>query len=208
MKEFPPCPSLGRIDNISYNFCDAAFLVFAWRVALKISTTRFGELTVEEQDVLTFNEGMLGFEKLTKFFVVDPGDNTLIMWLQSLEDTSIAFPIIEPQIFHNDYSVKLLPSELRSLELESVSNASVYTILTIPSDVTQMSANLKAPIVINPMNGSARQIVLQDNKLSVRYERYKELKKQIISLAAKTGGQKKEAPKQRKINAPRREATL
>ncbi len=65
---------------------------------MKVNTTRFGELTVNNEDIINFSEGLLGFESLTQFFVVDPGDSTLILWLQSIEDASIAFPIIEPKI--------------------------------------------------------------------------------------------------------------
>ena len=125
----------------------------------------------------------LGFENLTQFFIVDPGDDTLIMWLQSLEDGSIAFPIIEPQVFQEGYDLELLPSELRSLEMENIEDAKVYSILTIPKDVTQISANLKAPIVINGAKNIARQIVLQNNKLSVRHGMYRELKMHIITMA-------------------------
>lgn len=153
---------------------------------MKITTTRFGDLQVEEKDIISFREGILGFENITRFFIVDPGDNTLIMWLQSIDDGAVAFPIIEPKIFNPEYIVKLLPSELKSLELENLNSAIIYSILTIPQDVTQMSANLKAPIVINSSTNLARQIVLQDNKLSVRFEMYKELKKHIVSLASKT----------------------
>lgn len=151
---------------------------------MKIETTRFGELQVNESDIITFSEGVLGFEDYKKFFVVDPGDNTLILWLQSVEDGSIAFPVIEPKIFKPDYSVKLLPAELASLKLENLNNAVIYTILTIPQDVAAMSANLKAPIVINNQSKLARQIVLQDNKLSVKFEMYKELKKYIVNYSS------------------------
>lgn len=148
---------------------------------MKVSTTRFGELEVNKDDILTFNEGILGFETLKKFFIVDPGDQTLILWFQSAEDPSTAFPIIEPKIFSPDYVVKLMPSELNSLGLESVNEASVYTILTIPKDVTTMSANMKAPIIINNKSKLARQIVLQNSKLEVKLEMYKELKKYIFN---------------------------
>lgn len=151
---------------------------------VKINTTRFGELEVEKKDIITFNEGLLGFEKLKKFFIVDPGDQTLILWFQSTEDPATAFPIIEPKIFKPDYIVKLLPAELNSLNLESINEASVYTILTIPKTVTEMSANLKAPIVINNKTKAARQIVLQDSKLEVRFEMYKELKRYIVAYAS------------------------
>ncbi|MBD66833.1 MAG: flagellar assembly protein FliW [Halobacteriovoraceae bacterium] len=151
---------------------------------MKVNTTRFGELQVNKQDVINFSEGLLGFENLKQFFVVDPGDSTLILWLQSIEDSNIAFPIIEPKIFKPDYIAKLLPADMNSVKLESTKDAKIYSILTIPSDITQMSANLKAPIVINNQQNIARQIVLQDNKLSVKYEMYKELKSYIVAYAS------------------------
>jgi len=148
---------------------------------VKVSTTRFGELEVNKKDIISFDEGLLGFEQLKKFFVVDPGDQTLILWLQSIDDASTAFPIIEPKIFMPDYSIKLLPAELNSLQLTGLNDASVYTILTIPQTVTEMSANLKAPVIINNQTKSARQIVLQDSKLEVRHPMYTDLKKYIVS---------------------------
>ena len=148
---------------------------------MKIKTTRFGELEVEKKDILTFKDGLLGYDNLKKYFVVDPGDQTLILWLQSIDDEATAFPIIEPKIFNPEYTVKLLPAELQSLSLENLSDASIYTILTIPSVVTEMSANLKAPVVINNKTKNARQIVLQDSKLEIRSLIYKDLKRNIVS---------------------------
>ncbi len=151
---------------------------------MKVNTTRFGELNVNDEDIVIFEEGLLGFDKLTKFFVVDPGDSTLILWLQSIEDETIAFPIIEPKIFKPDYVAKLLPADMNSVKIESINEAKIYSILTIPSEITQMSANLKAPIVINNEKKIARQIVLQDNKLTVKYEMYKELKSYIVAYGS------------------------
>ena len=151
---------------------------------MRIKTTRFGELDVDKKDILTFKDGLLGFEHLKRFFVVDPGDQTLILWLHSVDEKSVAFPIIEPKIFNPSYVVRLLPLELNSLELENLNDACIYTILTIPKVVTEMSANLKAPIVINNRTKFARQIVIQDNKLEVRYEMYKDLKKYIVNYSS------------------------
>lgn len=151
---------------------------------MKIKTTRFGELEVDKKDIIEFTEGLLGFESLKKFFIVDPGDQTLILWLQSIDDAGTAFPIIEPKIFQPNYMVKLLPVELNSLALENLQNASVYTVLTIPQNVTEMSANLKAPIIINNKTKMARQIVLQDSKLEVRFKMYMDLKKYIVNYAS------------------------
>lgn len=151
---------------------------------MKVKTTRFGELEVNPTDLVTFAEGLFGFENLKKYFVVDPGDSTLILWLQSTEDEKVAFPIIEPKIFKPDYIAKLLPADLNGLDLDSLTSAKLYSILTIPGNVTEMSANLKAPIVINSSKKIGKQIVLQDSKLSVKHEMYKELKTYIVNFSS------------------------
>ncbi|MDH4467738.1 MAG: flagellar assembly protein FliW [Bacteriovoracaceae bacterium] len=150
---------------------------------MKVLTTRFGELSVNKEDVIRFKEGILGFEEHKNFFIVDPNDNTLILWLQSTDTPNIAFPMIEPQIFKSDYFPVLMPSDMSSIDLEETSDARVYSILTIPADYTQMSANLKAPIVVNVKKNIGKQIVLQDNRMLVKHEMYKELKLAISSHA-------------------------
>jgi flagellar assembly factor FliW len=157
---------------------------FILEESVKVKTTRFGELEVNPNDLITFAEGLFGFENLKKYFVVDPGDSTLILWLQSTEDEKVAFPIIEPKIFKPDYIAKLLPADLNGLELESLQSAKLYSILTIPGNVTEMSSNLKAPIVINSAKKIGKQIVLQDSKLSVKHEMYKELKTYIVNFSS------------------------
>jgi flagellar assembly factor FliW len=157
---------------------------FILEESVKIKTTRFGELEVNQNDIVTFSEGLLGFENLKKYFVVDPGDSTLILWLQSTEDEKVAFPIIEPKIFKPDYIAKLLPADLNGLELDSLQTAKLYSILTIPANVTEMSANLKAPVVINSIKKVGKQIVLQDSKLSVKHEMYKQLKTFIVNFSS------------------------
>lgn len=146
---------------------------------MKITTSRFQELQVESKDIILFQEGLFGFEDLTKFFIVDPNDKTLILWLQSVENPSIAFPVLEPKIFQPHYKIQLLPLELNSLQVKNLQQTKVYVILTIPKDVTKMTANLKAPLIINNSKNIARQIVLQDNKLHLQYSMYTELKKYL-----------------------------
>ena len=172
---------------------------------MKIKTTRFGELEVDKKDIIEFTEGLLGFENQKKFFIVDPGDQTLILWLQSVEDAAVAFPIIEPKIFQPNYMIKLLPVELNSLALENLQSASVYTVLTIPQNVTDMSANLKAPIIINNKTKIARQIVLQDSKLEVRFKMYADLKKYIVNYSSNAADDSKRtnvSPASEQVSGP------
>ena len=162
---------------------------------MKVSTVRFGNLEVNENDIITFSDGLLGFENLKQFFIVDPADDTLILWLQSLESPEVAFPILEPKIFKADYKVRLSASELRLLRLDGMAGSSVlvYSILTIPEDVTTMTANLKAPIVINAADQRGRQVVLQENDYTVRFPIYKELLAVIISAGSSKSAREESA---------------
>ena len=161
---------------------------------MKITTSRFGELSVHNDDIINFNEGLLGFENLKQFFIVDPGDKTLILWFQSIDDGKTAFPILEPQVYLPDYRINLLPAEMASLNLKNTADIIVYTALTIPANVKNISANLKAPIIINNKTKNARQIVLQDSKLEIRYPIYKDLKRILPPQAYSDGLQNKESP--------------
>ncbi len=150
-----------------------------------IKTSRFGVLNVASEHIIHLSEGMMGFEKLKQYFIVDPSDETMILWFQSVENSEIAFPILEPMVFRKDYHVRLSANELRVLKLSSLEKEKtlVYSVLTIPADVREMTANLKAPIVVNTKERLGRQVVLQENEYSVKCAMYNELSALVISVA-------------------------
>lgn len=147
-----------------------------------IKTGRFGQLTVGDDETVLIPQGILGFPEYRQFCLVDPGDDTLILWLQSMENPDIAFPILEPKVFKPDYTARLSAAELRELKLENMNQSAVFGILTIPEDVTQMSANLKAPLVINLKEQVAKQVVLQENEYGLKHEMFKELRAHLITI--------------------------
>lgn len=167
---------------------------------MKIKTSRFGEIEIQESEIINFAEGILGFEEEKKFSIIDPDNQTLILWLQSLTTPEICFPILEPSLFITEYNRTLVPSDLASIKLENNNEALFYNILTIPSDIQFISANLKAPIVINPKLNCGKQIVLQDNKLDVKHPMYKELKKAITMVRLNDANESTEQIKTMRTN--------
>jgi flagellar assembly factor FliW len=151
---------------------------------MKIRTLRFGEVEVHQNELITFPEGILGFPELKKYCLIDPGDDTLILWLQSIDDANIAFPVLEPKIFKPDYTVRLSAQELAQLKLENINTSVVFNILTIPKDVTQMTANLKAPLVINLKEQIGKQVILQENENVLKYPIFNELRKHLTTIAS------------------------
>ena len=149
-----------------------------------IKTGRFGQLTVGDDEIITIPQGVFGFPEYTKYCLVDPGDDTLILWLQSTQNPDIAFALLEPKIFKPDYAARLSAQELRELKLENIHQSVVFSILTIPENVAEMSANLKAPIVINLREHLGRQVVLQESEYVVRHPMFRELRAHLITIAS------------------------
>lgn len=146
-----------------------------------ISTTRFGQVEIKEEDVLNFPEGLLGFGDLRRFVLLDDPSDEIFAWLQSCESGAIAFPVLEPDIFAESYNVSLSKSDLEALHLKEQKQGHYFSIITIPEDPTQMTANMKAPIVINLKDKIARQCVLQDNNLAIREPIFKRLQQRVVS---------------------------
>lgn len=149
---------------------------------MTFETGRFGQVNVGSDEIIQIPQGIMGFPDCTSFCLVDPGDETLILWLQSLESPDIAFPVLEPKIFKHDYAARLSAAELRELKLENINQSAVFAILTIPENVTEMTANLKAPLVINLKQQIAKQVVLQENEYSIRHEMFKELRSHLVTI--------------------------
>ena len=147
---------------------------------MQILTTRFGEVLLEKEDVIRFPEGLLGFGDLREFVLLDDPDDEIFAWLQSCEKPGIAFPVLEPELFAEGYQVSLTRSELSALNTESLAGTRAFTIVTIPEDPTKMTANLKAPIIINVKERIARQCVLQNNKLSITEPIFIKLQQRVV----------------------------
>lgn len=142
---------------------------------MMVETTRFGSIDVVDNDIITFPEGMLGFSKIHQYVLVERVDESLFLWLQAVKKPSVAFPLLEPQIFEMNYRVDMPDEDQKMLGLSALNHAKVFAIITIPSDPTKMTANLKAPIVINLKNRMAKQVILHSSDYPIRKAIFGEL---------------------------------
>ncbi len=149
-----------------------------------IQTSRFGQVALKQEDILNFPEGLLGFADLRQFVLLDDPNDEIFAWLQSCESPQIAFPVLEPELFTESYKTTLTKSDLENLKLVSPEKPRYFSIVTIPDDPTQMTANLKAPIVINVASKLARQCVLQDNHLAIREPIFTKLQQRVVQNPA------------------------
>lgn len=148
--------------------------------ATLIQTTRFGQIQVQPEDLLTFAEGILGFADLKKFVLLDDPNDDIFAWLQSCDESGVAFPILEPELFSENHKITLAKSDYEALKMTSADSARAFCIITIPDDPTQMTANMKAPVMINVSLKIARQCVLQDNHLAIREPIFLKLQQRVV----------------------------
>ncbi len=139
---------------------------------MEINTKAYGLVEIDPEWILHFENGLLGFEDMHKFVMLsNPEGNDILLWLQSLEDENLAFVVIKPETFRPDYHPKIHWQELTDLEVEEqtpTADLAIFAIVVVPEDITQMTANLVAPIIINLKNKKAKQIVLKDDTYKIK----------------------------------------
>ncbi|SME87811.1 flagellar assembly protein FliW [Pseudobacteriovorax antillogorgiicola] len=148
---------------------------------IKVKTTRFSEIEVDEKDVIELPAGLIGFPELKKYVLLDHDKNSPFKWLQSLSDGAIAFVLINPLLFKPDYTVEVNEAEVADLDLDNEEDAVISVIITMPSDPQKMTANLKAPLVFNLKNRKGRQVILNNSEYTTRHNIMEEVKKRSES---------------------------
>jgi flagellar assembly factor FliW len=120
-------------------------------------------------EVITFSSGLLGFESLTRFTLIDDEAIHPYRILQAVDDSWVGFTVIDPHLFLTDYSFTVTEADRAALELEDGEGMMVLAIVVVSEDPVEVTANLLAPLVINLRAGLGRQIVLQSSTYSVRH---------------------------------------
>ncbi len=141
-----------------------------------ILTKPFGSVELDERQKVRFPLGLLGFESLHDYALLD-AEQAPFYWLQSLEVVEIAFVLIEPRIFRPDYSPGAFPDDLTEIGLARPEDALVFAIVTIPEDPRLMTANLQGPLLINRETRTGRQCISADPRWQVRHPLLAELQR-------------------------------
>jgi flagellar assembly factor FliW len=141
---------------------------------MKVQTKPYGEMEIEDRQLISFPRGLFGFEDLRRFALFDAAQAPFY-WLQSLERVEVAFVLIDPHFFRPDYTPDVDPAELEEIGITVAEDALVFSIVTIPADSRQMTANLQGPLVINRRSHAARQSISTNPRWGVRHVILEEL---------------------------------
>ncbi|MFM7260633.1 MAG: flagellar assembly protein FliW [bacterium] len=148
--------------------------------AMLIQTTRFGAVDIDDSRLLEFPAGLLGFSNYRTFALLQPDENGVFFWLQSTESADLAFVVTDPALWLPDYQANIRKEQMEELGMHETSDAQVLVIVNKRDQ--SLTANLQGPLVVNPANRHAMQLVLAEKKWSTRHE----LVKLTEAAAAKT----------------------
>ena len=131
-----------------------------------VNTTRFGQVDVDDDRVITFPKGLLGFPSFTKFVLLETGDDSYFWWLQSVEAPDLAFVVTDPSVFVASYRVPIRAEQMDDMGIDSIAQAQVFVIVNKHEDT--LTGNLQGPLVINCRNKIGEQLVLSDRRFTTR----------------------------------------
>jgi flagellar assembly factor FliW len=137
---------------------------------LRLKTSRFGEIEIDQTRSLHFPEGILGFPEQKEYVILEHKSGSPFCWLQSMESPDLAFVMVDPLLVKSDFLEELSPSDRRWFETEDGVGKAVFALVTIPPGrVDQMTVNLLGPVLIDLKSRTARQIILANSGYSYRH---------------------------------------
>jgi flagellar assembly factor FliW len=136
---------------------------------MHLESARFGGLSIEPEDIITFTQPIIGFHEYRRFVLLPGPDASMVKWLQSVDAGDLAFIIMDPRDVVVDYEVKLEEHELTELAVRRVEELEVYTLVVVPQDPRLIRTNLKAPLLINRTQRLGKQTILERSSYPIQF---------------------------------------
>ena len=147
---------------------------------MKHTSRRFGEFTYEENQIITFPSGLLGFPNFKRFVLKSSKDTAPMLWLLSVDDGGPELALIDPEDVSKEYTLADVPIDDRVLDrvlhAEDTDELLRLAVVTLPENIKQMSMNLRTPILIDRKTHRGVQYPPRElNKKPVRCMIYRDL---------------------------------
>ena len=162
-------------------------------VHMKVNTKLFGEIEIDDDKIICFDGGIVGFPDLKRFALMhdEPDDDggQGLSFLVSLDEPAFAMPVVNPLIVKDNYNPVVEDDYLIPLGEMKEEDMLVLVTVTVPHDITKMTVNLMAPFIVNADTRKAVQVILdEDDKYPVKYPIYEILAKAKDEAIAKAKG--------------------
>ena len=116
---------------------------------------------------VTFKKGLPGLDEYKDYEIKEIEDGEEFKLLQCNEKKELGLVIISPFQVEKEYEIKITDEIIKNLSITSPEDVLVY------SDPKKITANLRAPILINVHTGLAEQLITENEKYKIKHPIFK-----------------------------------
>ncbi len=147
---------------------------------MRVETKRFGTVEVDQSKIVHFPDGLVGFNDYKNYVVLDSFTvEGALCWLQSVDEPSLGFLALSPSDIFEGYCPEFVSSDLAGLGQESPCDLIMLSIITVPPDARKMTANLQAPLLVNPSKRLGKQVIVGSAEYSTKHYVFSHLEKYL-----------------------------
>ncbi|WP_078430930.1 flagellar assembly protein FliW [Alkalihalobacterium alkalinitrilicum] len=136
---------------------------------MKLETKFKGQVEVADEKIIMFANGLPAFEAETEFVLLPFDEGTPFYILQSVKTVDVAFIMVNPFNFFQNYQVKLTDGLIEKLEIEKEEDVAIFSIVTVKEPFSDTTVNLQGPIVINAKKQKGKQFVMADSEYGTKH---------------------------------------
>ena len=137
--------------------------------SVKISSSKLGELLVKKENIITFKDGLMGFEELREFVILNIEEWRPFEWLVSVENPDVTFPIVNPTPFFADYNPPQQIQDISAIGAKDKKSVETLCTVTLGNKPENATVNLKGPILINQQSRVGKQYVLEGKQYTLNH---------------------------------------
>lgn len=139
---------------------------------MKVDTRYFGEIEIEDEKILHFEQGLFGFEEFKDYTIlydIEEEGEPFFSWLQCVTEKGLAFPIVNPFKVKEDYDPIVEDALLGAIGDCKPEELLVFLLATVPNDPKEASVNMKAPLIINTVNRRGMQLIVENEDYAIKH---------------------------------------
>ncbi|WP_199616758.1 flagellar assembly protein FliW [Paenibacillus alkalitolerans] len=136
---------------------------------MKIHTSRFGAIEIDETGIYTFPAGVPGFEYCKQYVLLQPSQDMPFCYLQSVENGDLAFLVTDPFLYYHNYEFQLSESQQIELKITQTEEIAIWSVVTVPASLQDATLNLKAPIILNVREKQGKQVILHETDYGTKH---------------------------------------
>lgn len=135
-----------------------------------VSTLQFGQIKVEEDHIITFPQGLPGFEENRQYVILQSEEDEPFSFMQSVDNPNLSFVVTNPFLFYPGYEFQLPGSVEEELAITDAQDLTIWSIVTVSSDIEHITINLLAPVIINMTTKTGKQVILHDTPYKTKHK--------------------------------------